>query len=362
MTLRYISEYRDKTICQQIVEKIGTISHKKVRLMEVCGTHTMSISRNGIRDLLPKTIHLLSGPGCPVCVTSPTDIDTFIKVARIREMIVGTFGDMLRVPGSESSLEKERSNGADIRIVYSPLDCLEIAKNNPQREVVFLGIGFETTAPTVAASLLLAQDSGVKNFSVIASNKLIPPALHGLLQNRKMKIDGFICPGHVSAIIGADTYLPLAKEYHIPCVVAGFEPLDIFQAIYMLTNQIEKGKADVEIAYRRGVTFEGNKRAKDVMYQVFDVCDVQWRGLGMIPQSGLKLKEEFQIFRAEERFNLNVSEAHEPEGCSCGEILCGIKAPNECILYRKKCTPSHPVGPCMVSSEGTCAAYYRYLE
>ncbi len=362
MTLKHISEYRDGEICKEIAKKIHVISQKKIRLMEVCGTHTMSISRNGIRSLLPKTITLLSGPGCPVCVTTPAEVDQWVKLARKKEVIVVTFGDLLRVPGSESSLGAERANGADIRVVYSPLDCLRIAQNNPGREVVFLGIGFETTAPTVAASLIEAKKSGLKNFSIISNHKLVPPALFALLENQKVKIDGFICPGHVSVIIGGQAYSSLVDKCQIPCVVAGFEPVDILQSIYLLASQIEAGRAELKIAYRRVVAFEGNEKARDIMYQVFDVCDRRWRGLGMIPESGLELKEEFYTFRAEERFDLSVPDAKDPPGCACGEILCGTKSPHECSLFGKSCRPDQPVGPCMVSSEGTCAAYYRYQQ
>jgi hydrogenase expression/formation protein HypD len=361
MTLKHLSEYQDKDLCQNIIAKIKAINPKEIRLMEVCGTHTMSIARHGFRGLLPKSITLLSGPGCPVCVTSPGEIDRFICLSRIENIIITTFGDLLRVPSHESSLEKERAAGADIRMIYSVMDALEIAMKNPQKEIVFLGIGFETTTPTIAAAILDAHEKGIENFSVLASNKLVIPALQALMENKKVSVHGFICPGHVSVVIGGQAYVPLSKKYHIPCVVAGFEPLDILQAIYMLVKQIKQRRSDVEIAYRRGVTFEGNKKAMEIMGQVFEVCDAVWRGLGTIPGSGLKIRESFSAFDAEKRFRLKIKPLKEPEGCICGEVLMGIKIPKDCVLYGNLCIPDNPVGPCMVSSEGACSAYYKYL-
>jgi hydrogenase expression/formation protein HypD len=360
VTLKHLSEYRNRDVSQEILSRIASISRKPVRFMEVCGTHTMSISRNGIRSLLPETITLLSGPGCPVCVTSQGEIDRFIRLSRRKEVIVATFGDLLRVPSADATLETERAAGADIRMVYSTLDALEIAAGNPDREVVFLGIGFETTAPTIAAAVLDAQKKGIPNFSVLSAHKRVIPALEALLQHKQVEVHGFICPGHVSVIIGGDAYRPLAEMYHIPCVVAGFEPMDILQAFYMLVQQIESGDAEVEIAYRRGVTFEGNRKAREVMDRVFEPCDAVWRGIGPIPQSGYRFRDGFSAFDAEKKFALPLQEVQEPDGCACGEILMGIKSPHQCGRFGKTCTPTHPVGPCMVSSEGTCAAYYKY--
>jgi hydrogenase expression/formation protein HypD len=320
----------------------------------------MSIARNGLRRLLPETVTLISGPGCPVCVTSQTEITKFIALAGERDVIITTFGDLMRIPGSDSSLEIERAKGADIRMVYSPFDALLIADKNPDKQVVFLGVGFETTAPTIAATILEAQKRKMHNFSVISAHKLVPPALVALLQSEEVKVDGFICPGHVSVIIGGRAYQAIADDYHAPCVVAGFEPVDILQSIYMLVEQIEKGVAAVEVAYKRGVQFEGNVVARDILYRVFDPCDASWRGIGDIPQSGLKLRDEFSNFNAEERFDLEIGHVLDPKGCACGEILCGVKTPVECPLYKKSCTPEHPIGPCMVSSEGTCAAFHKY--
>jgi hydrogenase expression/formation protein HypD len=358
--MKYIDEYRDPELSRQIMDRIRSISRKKVRLMEVCGTHTMAIFRNGIRALLPETITLLSGPGCPVCVTTQGEVDTFIKLAGIKDVIVATFGDLLRVPGTHSSLQKERAEGKDVRIVYSTFDALELVQKNPQKEVVFLGVGFETTAPTIAASILAAEKRNIKNFSVFSAHKLVPPALAALMEADHVRIDGFICPGHVSVIIGSGAYLPVVERYRIPCVIAGFEPADILQAIYMLVKQIETGDAQLENEYRRVVTFEGNKKARDIMYQVFEPTDTSWRGIGLIAESGLGIREKFDAFNAVKKFDLSVPDAKEPKGCACGEILMGLKTPPECLLYKKGCTPDHPVGPCMVSSEGTCAAYCKY--
>jgi len=360
MSLKHLSEYRDPDVCRKILEKIQGEALTGIRLMEVCGTHTMAIARNGIRSLLPETITLVSGPGCPVCVTAQGEIDRFIALARTDGVIVATFGDLLRVPASDSCLDRERAEGADVRVVYSAFDSLEIAKKNPDKSVVFLGVGFETTAPTVAVVILEAQEQGIKNFSVISACKLVPPALKALMENDRVNIQGFLCPGHVSVVIGGRAYLPIAEHYRIPCVVAGFEPADILQAIYLLISQINGHKHEVEIAYRRGVAFEGNARAREVMDRVFEPHDADWRGLGLIRESGLRIRDDFSGYDAEKRFNLPVRKAEEPKGCACGEILLGIKTPAECPLYKKICSPANPVGPCMVSTEGTCAAYYKY--
>jgi len=358
--MKHLSEYRDRALCESLLEKINRTHRTPINLMEVCGTHTMSIARNGIRQILPKTINLISGPGCPVCVTSQYEIDQFIELANQKDVIITTFGDLMRVPGSRSSLQKERANGADVRVVYSTLDCLDIAEKNPAKEVVFLGVGFETTAPTIAAAILGAQKKKLRNFSVISAHKVVPPALVALMENEQVKVDGFICPGHVSVIIGARAYEPIAEKYHVPCVVTGFEPVDILQGLSMLVDQFESDDAKVEIAYRRTVTWEGNGRAMQVLNQVFESEDAEWRGLGVIPGSGLKIRNEFSEFDALRKFDLDVPYATDPPGCACGEILAGTKNPFQCPLFGKACTPETPVGPCMVSSEGTCAAYYRY--
>ena len=358
--MKHVDEYRDPELSRKIVDKIKAASRKRVRLMEVCGTHTVAIFRSGIRALLPETINLLSGPGCPVCVTSQGEIDAFIEVAGIKDVIAATFGDLMRVPGTHSSLQKERAEGKQIQIVYSAFDALDIAQKNPKKEIVFLGVGFETTAPTIAASIREAQERKLHNFSVLSAHKLVPPALMALMAGDGVRTDGFICPGHVSVIIGAKAYLPVVERYHIPCVVAGFEPTDILQAIYMLVRQIEERDGKLENEYLRAVTFEGNEKARQIMYEIFEQTDAAWRGLGIISHSGLKIRGEFDAFDAKKKFDISVPDAKEPKGCACGDILMALKTPLECPLYKKSCSPSHPVGPCMVSTEGTCAAYYKY--
>jgi hydrogenase expression/formation protein HypD len=360
MTIKHMDEYRDPEISAALVDRIKEASTKDIRLMEVCGTHTMSIFRSGIRTLIPDTISLLSGPGCPVCVTAQQEIDAFIEISRLDDMIVTTFGDLMRVPGTDSSLQLERANGRDIRMVYSTVDALDIAKKNPKKNVVFLGVGFETTAPTIAASILSAKETGLDNYSVLAAHKLVPPALDLLLKSETVQIDGFILPGHVSVIIGEKAYLPVIDAYHVPGVIAGFEPIDILQSISTLVEQIEAGRAKLVNGYQRVVTFDGNKRAQEILADVFETADAKWRGIGVIPQSGLEIRKEYEAFDAQKRFEFVLPESDDPKGCAWGEILTGFKTPVECPLYKTVCTPENPVGPCMVSSEGTCAAYYRY--
>lgn len=332
----------------------------KIKLMEVCGTHTMAIARAGIKKLLPSSIELISGPGCPVCVTSQNDIDRAIEIARIENVIMTTFGDMLRVPGTRSSLEKEKAQGKDVRVVYSCRDALNIARDNPQKKIVFMGIGFETTSPTIAATILEAKRQRIKNFFVLSNFKLIPPALNALAQSKKVQIDGFICPGHVSVITGSVPYETIAKRYKKPCVITGFDEIDIIKGIKCLIEQIRKHAYKVEIAYKRAVRKQGNARARRILDSVFMPCDSQWRGLGMIKRSGLKLRKEFKEFSGERKFKIDVLKVAEPKGCICGEVLQGIKSPRDCRLFKQVCTPQNPIGPCMVSSEGTCAAFYRY--
>lgn len=360
MTLKHIDEYRDSEISQQLIEKIKSSSKKDVRLMEVCGTHTVSIFRSGIRSMLPRTVSLLSGPGCPVCVTDQAEVDAFIELARVDDVIITTFGDLMRVPGTRSSLQKESAGGRDIRVVYSTFDALEIARKNPAKKVVFLGVGFETTAPTIAAAILSAAQEGVKNFSVISAHKLVPPALQALMASADARIDGFILPGHVSVIIGLNAYRPFFDQYQIPCVVAGFEPIDILQAISMLVQMLESGSPALDNAYPRAVTREGNTKAQQILDEIFEPAGAGWRGIGVIPQSGLKIREKYAAHDAQKLFDVEVPDAKAPKGCACGEILIGTKTPPQCALYKKACTPMEPVGPCMVSTEGTCAAYYRY--
>ncbi len=360
MALKFIDEYRDADIAKSLIAKINATSKKPVRLMEVCGTHTVSIFRSGIRSVLPPTISLLSGPGCPVCVTDQREIDAFIELARIDEVILTTFGDLMRVPGSASSLQKQRADGKDIRVVYSTTDALEIARNHPDKQVVFLGVGFETTAPTIAAAILSAARMGVKNFSVISAHKLVPPALEALMSLQDVDLDGFLLPGHVSVIIGTNAYQPFFDRYRMPCVAAGFEPADILQAIAMLVEQIEGGRPRLENAYPRAVTPAGNVTAQKIMAQVFEPADASWRGIGVIAASGLKIRPAYAAHDAQRLFDIQVPESQVPPGCACGEILTAKKTPPDCKLYATVCTPTDPVGPCMVSTEGTCAAYYKY--
>ena len=360
MALKHIEEYRDSQIAKTLIKKIKATSKQSIRLMEVCGTHTVSIFRSGIRSVLPETISLLSGPGCPVCVTDQKEIDAFVALARLDDVIVTTFGDLMRVPGSHSSLQKESAEGRDIRVVYSTFDALEVAKKNPDKKVVFLGVGFETTAPTIAASILQAAQLKMDNFSVMSAHKLVPPALETLMGLEEVRLSGFILPGHVSVIIGLDAYRSFFSKYRIPCVVAGFEPTDILQAVDMLVDMIESEKPGLENAYPRVVTDKGNPKAQQILQDIFEPNDACWRGIGMIPRSGLRIRDEFAIHDAEKQFAIQLPEPKIPKGCACGDILTGKKRPPDCKLYRTVCTPTDPVGPCMVSTEGTCAAYYRY--
>jgi hydrogenase expression/formation protein HypD len=358
--MKYLSEYRDGTLAGKMVERIKSTSKKPARFMEICGTHTVALFKHGVRDVLPAHIQLISGPGCPVCVTATRDIDKSIKLAKIPGVIVTTFGDMIRVPGSHSSLKKEKSQGADVRMVYSTMDAVDIAKQNPEKKVVFLGIGFETTAPTIAASVVAAERQGIQNFHVLSAHKLLPPAMDALLSGGDLQVDGFMCPGHVSVIIGTAPYQVVVDKFRTPCVIMGFEPLDMLQGIAMLVDQIESGEPKVEIQYRRAVPPEGNPNAVRMLEKVFEPCDAPWRGLGMIPKSGLAFRQAYKAFDAEAVFDLTVPEAPEPPGCRCGDVLRGASTPVQCKLFRKFCNPENPVGPCMVSSEGTCAAYYRF--
>jgi len=328
--------------------------------MEVCGTHTMAIYRFGLRSLLPPEIRLISGPGCPVCVTPNDYLDRAIALCRLPGVITTTFGDMMRVPGSSSSLMEERARGADIRIVYSPLDAVALAAANQEKKVVFLGVGFETTAPTIAGSILAAQAKGLANYFVLASHKTIPIPMQVLTNDPELALSGYICPAHVSAIIGVDAYRPLAEEFHTPCVITGFEPADVLQGVLMLAEQVIAGESRVETQYRRVVRPEGNPKAREILDQLFEPCDVPWRGIGVIPGSGLKLRESYASFDAEKMLPVEVEPTVEHAGCRCGEVLKGKISPFDCPLFGVACTPEAPVGACMVSSEGTCAAAFKY--
>jgi hydrogenase expression/formation protein HypD len=360
--VKYLDEYRDPQLAKDLIERLRrrTFSKKHIRLMEICGTHTVSIFRSGLKELLPGQIRLISGPGCPVCVTANEDIDRAIWLSGRPGVIITTFGDLARVPGSSSSLHIERSKGADVRIVYATLDALKIARENPDREIVFIGIGFETTSPTIAAAVRQAAAQGVHNFSVLSAHKLLPPAMRALLDAREVKIDGFLCPGHVSIVIGAGAYGEVAEKYATPCVITGFEPLDILQGISLLVDQVESGRAEVQNQYRRAVTWEGNSAARKLIDEIFEPADATWRGMGIIPKSGLRFRPEWTKFDAARRFEMPEIKVREHPGCKCGEVLRGVISPPECGLFRTACSPRAPKGPCMVSSEGTCGAYYRY--
>lgn len=369
--MKFITEYRDPEAIKKLACKIAkvaadlpprnTTNSIAATFMEVCGTHTMAIARFGIKGLLPSNIRLLSGPGCPVCVTPNEYIDHAIALSMVENVIITTFGDMIRVPGSESSLEVEKSAGHDIRIVYSPLDALDIARQNPGKEIVFLSVGFETTIPTIASTLIMAKKDGIRNFSVLTANKVVPPALEALLDG-KLSLDGFILPGHVSTIIGGSAYSDIVVRHSIPCSIAGFEPTDILESILDLVEQNVTKTPRLSIKYSRVVNMEGNPRAKKAMGDVFEPTDSTWRGIGVIPKSGLKLNEGFRYFDAAARFKVSLCKLTEEKGCLCGAILQGLKEPPDCPLFGSRCTPETPVGACMVSSEGTCAAWHRYSD
>lgn len=354
------SAFKDPKLARGLIETIHRLAPEHATLMEVCGTHTVAIARNGIRDLMPEGLRLASGPGCPVCVTCNRDIDTVIALARIPNVTITTFGDMTRVPGSTSSLLAEQAAGRSVEIVYSPLDALAFAKAHPEREVVFVGVGFETTTPLVAMAIKRAKAMGLSNFTVFAAHKNMPGALELLVGDPTLELDALILPGHVSTIIGAEPYRFLAEKYGIPGVITGFEPVDVLQGIAMLVRQLHEGRAEIEIAYARGVMPEGNPVALAAIDEVFETCTATWRGLGDIPGSGYRIREEFADFDAVRRFEPDVEPTRDPKGCRCGDVLRARMAPNECPLFRTVCTPENPVGPCMVSSEGSCAAYYRY--
>jgi hydrogenase expression/formation protein HypD len=361
MQLKYIDEFRDPATARALVARIRRdAGDAPVRLMEVCGTHTVAIARSGIRPLLSGAVEMVSGPGCPVCVTPDGYIDAAIALGREKGAMLASFGDMLRVPGRSSSLEKEKGRGLDVRVVYSPLDAVALAAASPGREVVFLGVGFETTAPAIAGAIRTAAARGAANFSVLSSVRTIPEAMMILASDPEVRIEGFLCPAHVSAIIGADAYRPVAETHRIPCVVAGFEPLDILLGISMLLRQKRKGVARVENEYSRVATAAGNRKAQELVREVFVPCDTGWRGIGTIPGSGLRISDAHAAFDAEAKFGVPVLFSPEKTACRCGDVLKGKIVPPECPLFGKACVPEEPYGPCMVSGEGTCAAYHKY--
>lgn len=361
--MKYVAEFQDGAAAAALAGRIRAAfsgAGRPMRLMEVCGTHTVAIHRHGLRDLFPPGLRLISGPGCPVCVTPASYVDSALKLAARPGVTVATFGDMIRVPGTRGSLAAERAAGADVRVVYSPSDAMEIAASEPAREVVFLGVGFETTIPAVAATILDARTRGVNNFSVLPAFKQIPNTMRVLVSDPDLRIDGFLCPAHVSAIIGSDAYSFIPAEFKRPCVVAGFEPLDILFGVLGLVTRLAEGRAGVENQYSRVVKPEGNAKARAVIDEVLEPADAVWRGIGTIPGSGYRIRGQFKELDAGCRFDASVPEVVENPGCRCGDVLRGAIEPPDCGLFGSTCTPDRPIGPCMVSSEGSCAAHYKY--
>ncbi len=358
--MNLLNQFKDAKLCKQVLAELTAELKAPFRFMEVCGTHTVAIFQSGLRSLFPENLIHVSGPGCPVCVTHEKEVALFFELAK-KDVILATFGDLMRVPGPDKkSLKDLQAEGAKIKVVYSPFDALTLARENPLAKVVFIGVGFETTAPTIAATLKIAKKEKVKNFFVLCLHKLVPPALRALVVDPQLKVEGFLLPGHVSAIIGVKPYIFLAKEYSIPAVIGGFEPLDILQALYLLVKMKNEGKAEIINSYKRVVKTEGNVKAQEVLAEVFQPCAALWRGIGEIPESGLQLREKYADFDAFQVFDLQFPEVPPLKGCKCGEVLKGLIRPDECPLFKKVCTPQHPVGPCMVSTEGSCAAYYKY--
>lgn len=359
--MNFIDDFRNESFVKSLLAEIHKISSKPVRIMEVCGGHTMSIRKYGIHNLLPPEIELLSGPGCPVCVTDQHYIDLAIAYAKKDDVIFLTYGDLLRVPGTLSSLENEKAKGADVRIIYSTIQALEVARENPDKKIVFAAIGFETTVPGTAIAILQAEVENLNNFFIISAHKIMPPPMSALIEEG-IPIDGYIGPGHVCTVAGSKIFTSLAEKYNIPIVISGFEPVDLLQSILFLTQMINGGKGGVKIQYSRLVSEEGNLKAQQKIEKIFKTCDQHWRGIGSISGSGLRLNDAYQKFDAEKQMPVEVETGPEPKGCLCGQILKGLKKPTDCPLFDKKCTPSNPVGACMVSSEGSCQAYYNYRE
>jgi hydrogenase expression/formation protein HypD len=358
--MKYLDEYRDEALAKKIADEIRRLVTRPWVLMEVCGGQTHTIVKYGIDYLLPKEVELVHGPGCPVCVTSLEMIDKAHAIAQRPGVIFCSFGDMLRVPGSDSDLLILKSRGADIRVVYSPIDCLKIARANPEKKVVFFAIGFETTAPANAMSVYQAREQGLKNFSVLVSHVLVPPAMAAILESPNNRVQGFLGPGHVCTVVGYEEYEPLAAKYHVPIVVTGFEPIDLLHGTLMTLRQLEEGRAEVENQYPRVVKREGNLVARNLVERVFEVCDRKWRGVGLIPQSGYRLRPEFHDHDAERIFEVEEIATQESSVCISGLVLRGARKPHDCPAFGRECTPDHPLGATMVSAEGACAAYYAY--
>jgi hydrogenase expression/formation protein HypD len=358
--VKYLDEYRDAELVKNGLAELRRIVTRPWALMEICGGQTHSIMRHGLDELLPEQIELIHGPGCPVCVTPLELIDKAIAIASRRDVIFCSFGDMLRVPGSDEDLFRTRADGGDVRVVYSPLDAVKIAQQHPDRQVVFFAIGFETTAPANAMSVWQARQLGVRNYSILVSHVRVPPAMRAILSSPYNQVQGFLAAGHVCAVMGYWEYPPIAEEFKVPIVVTGFEPVDLIQGILMAVKQLETKRHEVENAYGRAVTLDGNRSAQKLIDQVFVECDRKWRGIGMIPKSGWRLRDEFTEFDAEKRFDVQRIDTKESPLCISGLVLQGRKKPNECPAFGQACTPEHPLGATMVSSEGACAAYYRY--
>jgi hydrogenase expression/formation protein HypD len=359
--MKFIDEYRQSDLALALADKIALLTSQPLKLMEVCGGHTHTIFKYGIEDLLPNNIEMIHGPGCPVCVIPLGRVDDAISIAQQPGVIFTTFGDAMRVPGSRTSLLDAKAQGADVRMVYSPLDALKIATKNPEKHVVFLGLGFETTAPSTAMTVLQAAKQQVENFSVFCNHITIIPALKAMLDSPDLQLNGFLGPGHVSTVIGTRCYEFVTRDYKKPMVVTGFEPLDVLQSVYMIVKQIVEGRSEVENQYARCVSREGNQRALEAIFEVFEPRDYfEWRGLGSIAHSGMKLKEKYAHFDAERKFRVPGLRIADPKACQCGEILKGVKKPWECKVFGTACTPETPIGSCMVSSEGACAAYYNF--
>ncbi len=358
--MKFLDEYRDSDSSRQFAREIHRVTTRSWNIMEVCGGQTHAIVKFGLDELLPKSITLIHGPGCPVCVTPLEIIDQAIAIAGRPEVIFTSFGDMLRVPGSTTDLLSVKAAGGDVRLVYSPLDAVKLAEQNPAREVVFFGVGFETTVPATAMAVVQAAQKGLKNFSLLISHVLVPPAIEALMSSPDCRVQGFLAAGHVCTVMGYEEYLPLAAKYHVPIVVTGFEPVDILQGVLMVVRQLESGRAEVENQYTRSVRREGNQAAQALIHKVFEVVPRQWRGVGEIPRSGLGLNAAYAAFDAGRRFPLSTRHVDEPAECLSGLVLQGRIKPHECPAFGAKCTPEHPLGATMVSSEGACAAYYRY--
>ncbi len=355
-----LNKIKDPKITKSILKKLNNENIKPITIMEVCGSHTMSIMKSGLKDLLPKNIKLISGPGCPVCVTPQGYIDTAIELCRRKDIIITTFGDLIRVPGTNSTLQKEKALGHDIRVVYSPLDSLNIAKENKDKEVVFLAVGFETTAPTIALAIDTAKDNNINNFSILNSLKTMPEAMKSLILDSDLKVHGFLCPGHVATIIGSYEFDKIAKEYKMPLVVAGFETTDIVASIYKIIEARNKEEYSAFNMYSRIVKEHGNEKALSLIGKVFKPCESVWRGLGTINNAGLALNNDYENFDILKKIGMEMKEVEPKKGCICGDILKGIREPKDCKLFGQACNPINPVGACMVSEEGTCAAYYKY--